>query len=483
MAQHAFAYRWNSTFDSSYVNHNRQKIELRQRKLTVDSYQINENVWARHPYDGFMYIATVLMVNPSVRTCCVTFDDDGGTFTLSLRDLRRITSEDLQYDRCVDYGNGWTERTKLGDTITYDRYGEQQIIRCSKMSSNLFDSVVTPYASDLDVHDTCVPLQSLNHVLSDTDHSRSFMNEPIWVRIPDPDEPTATYSNCPIWNASSYAEAEKRALELCDQDEYYREALQRAHHRLQESQQLALLTSEISNNLPLPANSAHVVRTIEHCPTLTDLSASTHNSSADKLEEQLPFDNTQTSTQSSISSSDSTTLCTLQDSCTQTEPTASLPEVNIDQDYQSIVIAHFNRSTEFCLIPKHNTKTRTKRHSRKYRRPILRRVSSTITTIIDHLHHQLSNFCFKQSLAIDVTKSFRFILPAVMLCYQLLLGSSVSDKNIDFSTTPTFRIIRIGVLHRNIMLIFIFNMLLWSLVSQGPSRCLFELWNYPFTVP
>ena len=128
MAEHVFAYRWNSSFDSSYIIHNRQKTELRQRKLPVDSYQINENVWVRHPYDSFMYIATVLMVNPSVHTYCVMFDDDGGTFTLSIRDLRSIIPEDLRYDGCVDYGNGWTERTKFGDTITYDRYDEQQLV-------------------------------------------------------------------------------------------------------------------------------------------------------------------------------------------------------------------------------------------------------------------------------------------------------------------------------------------------------------------
>ena len=199
-----------------------------------------------------------------------------------------------------------------------------------------------------------------------------------------------------------------------------------------------MLTSEISNNLPLPANSAHVVRTNEHCPTLTEIWASTHNSSAEKLEEQLSFDNTQASTQSFISPSDSTAPSTLQDCCTQTEPTTSLPEVNIDQACQSIMITHFNRSTECCLTPKHNTKKRTKRHSQKYRRPILRKVSSTITTITDHLHHQLSNFCFKQSLAFDVRNSFKFILPAVILCHQLLLGSSVSDKTLIFRQLQHF---------------------------------------------
>ena len=134
---------------------------------------------------------------------------------------------------------------------------------------------------------------------------------------------------------------------MCDQDEYNREALQRAHHRLKQSQQLVLLTSQISNNLPLPANSAHVVRTIEHCPALTELAALTHNSSADKLEEQLPFDNTQASTQSFISPSDSTVSSTLQDCCTQTEPTASLPEVNIDQDYQSINRMLFDAEAQY----------------------------------------------------------------------------------------------------------------------------------------
>ncbi|CAM6001100.1 unnamed protein product [Sphagnum balticum] len=62
-------------------------------------------------------------------------------------------------------------------------------------------------------------------------------NEPIWIRIADPEEPTAAYSHCPIWNPSSYADAEAKAMELVKQDMHYVAAMERAKHRQMTSKQ------------------------------------------------------------------------------------------------------------------------------------------------------------------------------------------------------------------------------------------------------
>ena len=65
----------------------------------------------------------------------------------------------------------------------------------------------------------------------------SLGEEVFWVRIPDPEEPTTTYCYCPIWIASSYAEAEAKAMELINQGVDYLEAVERAKHRRKASKQ------------------------------------------------------------------------------------------------------------------------------------------------------------------------------------------------------------------------------------------------------
>jgi hypothetical protein len=65
------------------------------------------------------------------------------------------------------------------------------------------------------------------------------------IRIPDPEDPLATYVNCPICNASSYTEAEKRAFELCNEDIDYRKATQ---HRMKLIQQQVPLQLEGFDN-------------------------------------------------------------------------------------------------------------------------------------------------------------------------------------------------------------------------------------------
>ena len=129
MAQRAFNHWFNTLADPTYTDRYRRKKKLRQRTSPSGNYQIDEDVWARHPADDVMYIASVIAVDKSRRTCRVTFVDDGQTFTLPASQLRHVTLEDIHYNRYVDYGHSWTEHTRIGTIVTYDRYGEQQHVQ------------------------------------------------------------------------------------------------------------------------------------------------------------------------------------------------------------------------------------------------------------------------------------------------------------------------------------------------------------------
>ncbi len=139
MAQQAFDHWFNTLADPEYADRCRRKNKLRQRKSRMDNYQIDEDVWARHPTNGVMYIASVTAVNSPQDTCRVTFVDDGRTFTLPLNHLRHVTLEDIQCNRYVDYRRGWTERTRSGTIVTYNRYGEQQHVQYTVTPQDVFN--------------------------------------------------------------------------------------------------------------------------------------------------------------------------------------------------------------------------------------------------------------------------------------------------------------------------------------------------------
>jgi hypothetical protein len=123
MAQRAFDHWFNTLADPAYADRCQRKRKLRQRKSPTGNYQIDEDVWARHPTDGFMYIASVIAINSLHRTCRVVFVKDDQPFDLAFSQLRHVTREEIRCNRYVDYGHGWSDDTKPGIIITYDRYG------------------------------------------------------------------------------------------------------------------------------------------------------------------------------------------------------------------------------------------------------------------------------------------------------------------------------------------------------------------------
>jgi hypothetical protein len=472
MAQREFDHWWNTLSDPSYAERCRRKHQFRQRKLPIGPYQVDEDVWARHPSDGFMYIASIIAIDRSYFTCRVIFVDDGQTFTLPINHLRHVTLQDIQHNRYIDYGRGWTEHTNTGTIVTYDRYGEQQHVQYTVTPQDVFNYFFTAEESNCIDNDTVDGTPSSIHATEEENYFHLSTNEPIWVKISDPEVPTATYSTCPIWNVSSYAEAEKKALELCNEDIHYREAVQRAQHRIEACKQIVPLHVEASNNSIshdrlkfIDFQSAESYPTRAESPTLTD------QPSPVLTDLQLLFD----------SMPDSTLQPLISIPALKELPAVKLSVAHIDNTNQQMIVIHSQRSMKSHHASTCDAKKIINTHPPKYIRLIFPRLSSKITSIIDKKHAHWLKYCFRHSYVYGFSKHLALILLTLTIVYHLLLGSSLSPKDVHFLPTTTSSTITISVTHSIAMVVFISDML--SSISSGPSRSLFERWHYPFTVP
>jgi Tudor domain len=541
MTQLAFDHWFNILEDTSYADRCHQKKKLRQRKSPSGNYQVDEDVWARHPNDNIMYIASVIAVNNHHRTCHVAFVDDGQTFNVPVSHLRHVTREDIKRNRYVDYGHGWTERTSIGAINTYDRYGELQRVQFTGTSKGVFNGSFTVEDNDCINDDTINDISLSNDTTEDEVYIQGprskSTNEPIWVKISDPEEPTATYSNCPIWNASSYAEAEKKALELCNQDINYREAVERAERRKKASQLLVLLQLEELVSPQLHETSAETeVQLIESGSksSLSELSTSKYEFSTDLTDQQLLignvneseqiilsyhqqnhsqscdypeyidcpkidtsvnksacamvdqqvfFDNTQKEKhQSFISISDSKYFPTVKEVGIQTELSFSTSMANIDQRHKSIVMTYSNQLTKYVPTSTIRKKKRTCTWPSKYQLQILEDISSTTASIIDKQYKFWSRFRVNNSFTYVFTKLLPLILLAIMLSYHLMIGSSLTCQNPYSATITKIHRIPIDIIRRCTTALF-FSTLPLSSILTGPSRSSYTLWFYPFAVP
>jgi hypothetical protein len=124
MAQVAFDHCFNTLGGETYADRYCPKKKLRPRKIPNGNYQVDEDIWGRHPNYGIMYIASVVAVNNYHRTCQMAFVEDEQTFKLPFNHLRHLTPEDIQCNRYMDCGCSWSERTSIGAVNTYDQFGE-----------------------------------------------------------------------------------------------------------------------------------------------------------------------------------------------------------------------------------------------------------------------------------------------------------------------------------------------------------------------
>ena len=474
MAQHSCDYWSNILSNPSYVEHRCHKTQFRPRKSYVGDYQIEDDVWARHPSDGFMYVASIISIDPLYHKCHVHLVADGSTFTVPLSDLRHVTVDDILLNRCVDYGAGWTERTRSGTFIKYDRYGDQQFPRYAQRSSNLFDYPVPQNEFNFGVHAMHASTPSSAQVTSTTSYNQHSTNEPIWVRIPDPEDPTATYSHCPIWNAFSYADAEKHALELCHDDTHYNEAVQRAQYRRDMCKQNVPLNVDTSNNSISNDHPQFIGLPSAESPNLTD------SMSFALVDLPLLFSNTlDTMSQPEISIPTSKTSLAVKNCGTQTDSLISPSVIQTAITNRQLNVIHSHRSIKRHYGFTSNAK-KTDTHPSKYRHFIFSTLSSKITSVIDKSYARSSKNRFRRFSIYGFSKHLTFILLTFIITYYLSIGSS-SLKNIQALPTTTSSKPIIGVTHSIAFVIFISGML--PSISGGPSRSSFERWHYPFTDP
>jgi hypothetical protein len=528
MKQSEFDHWFHTLSNSTYADRCSRKKKLRQRKSPSGNFQVDEDVWARHPNDGIMYIASVTAVNNYHRTCCVTFVDDGQTFTLPVNQIRHVTREDIKHNRYIDYGHGWTERTSVGALNTYDRYGELVQVQFGVTSENdVNDSFAVEDNIDIN-DDSSLP----NNITVDKDPVQWLKDKlatgPFLIRIPDPEDPTATYAECPIWMASSYAEAEQLAFELCKNDFHYMSAVQRAQHRI-ESNKLVPSYCKESNSLQPPEilsqtdicsmelnssspsnesfksltdvtkqqlleedtrlisscyeeNNFQSSNNLENnkrqisssfCPTLTEYNTLIDKPSFELIEQQLIFDKTQVDEQqSSILALDSNDFLMVMDAYTQTEPSSVIMSVDMDPRHQLIDMMYSTKSIRYFPTPTIRKKKKTCNWSLKYPLQILADITSTTPFIINKEYKSWSRFRATYSFVYAYMKFILYILLATMIIYHQLTGSTITDTNV-----------KIEFIRPMAMVLFIASILPFTSILDDSSRPLLQLWRYPFGVP
>ena len=513
MAQAAFDHWFNMHANVAYTDRCRQKKKLRQRKPSGGNYQVGEDVWARHPDGNIMYVASVMAVNNYKRTYNVIFNN-GQMFDLPISHLRHVTLEDIQCDRYVDYGEGWSERTDIGAINIYDRYGELQETHFTGESEDIYNELFTD--QDHNCVNEHIPdnVPSLNNTAEDKVYiygsSNSLITEIFVIPIPDPEEPTATYCRCPVWDVSSYAEAEAKAMKLINLDFDYLKAVERAKHRKETSQQHRSLHSfEVNtpqSNETLAQMEFHLTEcgsqslflesSILMCESSTGLahkqpSTENMNESEDIILSDQQGINPQlaeheSSTNQSLSvvvdRTDVQDLPTVKEVGTQTESSGYLSTITINLKQELIARVYPNQPVQgvpFLAI----FKKKTSRTWPKYHWQIRNNVSMTTTYLIDKQHKFWSRLRLSNTSNYVFTKFLSSTLLIAMIIFQLSTGSIINERDVNGVPLKIRRIISTDIIYINAIPILIAAIISFSSILNGLSRSMFELWFYPFTVP
>jgi hypothetical protein len=493
--------------DTAHAHRRRQKKKLRQRKSSGRNYQVGEDVWARYPGYNNMYVASVTAVNNYKRTCTVIFNNVL-TVDLSNSQLRHVTLEDIQRDRYVDYGQGWSERTDIGAINIYNQYGELQETHFTGASEDIYNDLFTDQDHN-DVNDNTVnDVPSSNNTTEDKafifGSSNSLITEIFMVPIPDPEEPTATYCHCPVWNVSSYAEAEAKAVELINQDFDYLKAIERAKHRKETSQQYGSLHSEEVN---MPQSHETLVQMefqLTECGSqslFTESSTMMCQSSTNLADHQPPTGNMnetegiilsyqqgnnpelaryETSIDRSLFEvADQTNMQDLptgKGAGTQTESSIYPSTATINPKHESIDMAYLSQPAG-NVQPLTICKKRSSTWSSKYHWHIQKDISSVTTYIVNQQHTFWSRFRFNNASNYVFIQFLLSTLLIVMIICQLSTGSMINEMHVN-SVPFTIRHMVL-----NAIPILMVTLIPFSSILNGPSRSMLELWSYPFAVP
>ena len=507
MAQAAFDHSFNMLADPAYADRCHRKKILRRRKTPKGDYQINEDVWARHPNDNIMYIASIIGIDQHHNTCRIAFVHDGQTFTLPINHLRHVTREDIKRNRYVDYEEGWSERGNYGSINVYDRYGELQETHFPGTSKRQdINNDFFMNEDNMGINDHKLDTLSLNAITEGNGYANSFTDlletEVFWVRIPDPEEPTSSYCYCPIWIASSYAEAETKAMELINQDVDYLEAVERATHRTKVSKQHDLLCSDEANVPEARVSLSRMKSQISECGTHSPVTESptwqfqssivlTDHQSIESMNELEHILTCQEGIDSQLTENDSSTdqslsevidradipdIHTVKVMGTQTNSSPTLSTLTVDSKFKPITLVCYDQPADVVLPLRKSTK-RTSNRLFKSGHRIRREIVAIGTYLLDEQQkfwsHVYTNNLFKYAS----TKYILHILLIALIVYQLSTRSTFSEKNVDLIPTMD------GQTISSTILVLMAALISFSSSTKGPGRSMFELWFYPFAVP
>ncbi|CAF3975297.1 unnamed protein product, partial [Rotaria sp. Silwood1] len=312
----------------------------RQRKSSNGNYQVDEDVWARHPNDGVMYIASIIAINNYHRTCRVTFIDDDQTFDLPVSHLRHVTREDIRCNRYVDYGQGWAEYTSAGTINTYDRYGEPQQTQFTGRRHDIFHCSLTAVQSNCSENDTIHPTTSIQQLV------------PLHLEELDSPQLPETLSQTELHVLESGLQSP--SVELYPSKT--RSLSDVAKQQLLAENIKIMLSYYEENNIQLPEPLTIMKNEMfqTSCPFGTQYNTSINNPSLELLDQQVLLDNVQDEKhEPSISSMDPQYFVNAKEIGTQTETFISVPEPIIDSDpgQKPIVMTHSNQLTKYSHTP------------------------------------------------------------------------------------------------------------------------------------
>ena len=486
MAQRAFDHWFNTLADPAYANRCQRKRKLRQRKSPTGNYQIDEDVWARHPTDGIMYITSVIAINSLHRTCRVMFFNDDQPFDLAFSQLRHVTREDIRCNRYVDYGHSWSDNTKPGIIITYDRYGELESAEYTGISQDAFNGFCTTEDYQF------VEDDQTNHILLSSSETE---NEDVTMILlnDSTNEPTSTDTECLTPNALQ-SEALRRLLPILLEEMDNSQVLEMwpdLDVSLVEELRRQLFPSEAStsedNSSPMM-----IEQPVENEPGITapaiEFSAPFHvlndaraDKSSQELCQHLILDRSREGNrQSSVVPMASIKIPVSKEAGTQTESFTSLSIAPIDRSFSSIDEVPSNQLTEYSRALEIGKKTLTSSWSLKCHWLVQENITSTVPLAIDKRDKFRSRFRFEKSFSSGFSKSLSHIILVIVIIHYLLMGSIIKNTTVD---SEKLKMIAINVIQHNAMLFVFYSGLLLSYMVTSPSKSSPALWWYALAVP
>lgn len=458
MAQAAFDHWFNMLADPDYANRCHRKRQFRQRRSPAGKFQVDEDVWARHPNDGVMYIASISAVDMHNDTYIVIFVDNGQIFNLPANHLRHVSQQDIKCNRYVDYGQSWSEQTHLGAINTYDRYGELiqvQFMGSSKDIYNDFDTVECNKCNDDAVEDNAV----LPNITEENDlRTIGFLKLlPVLLKEMDNSQLLKTWPDLNI-HLIEKIRKQSSSIELNTSMDYSIFGL--------EEQPLFLHHIQENKNYILSCQDDNITQI--------------HTSSQELLHQQLPVKNVRDEDYKLlVSIPHSQDFLTVKEVGIQTESSISSSITDANIKHVSTVMNNSTQLVEYVSPVATSEKKKTSTQPSKDYWHILEDILLISTSVTNRQYKFWANFRSHKY----ITKLLSSVMVITMVIYQLLMGSMVNKKDLNSVAVIIRYLVSTTIISRDTLSAFSTTVPSFSLVLAGPSQSTFELWFYPFAVP